>query len=220
MGSNKNKDSSPSHYVTLSNFKIDRYEVTYAQYDSCVQKGICSKAHYDDGKCYIWTDAGIKKAIVPQKYRSPDYPVVCVTWHQANRYCRYKGKRLPTEAEWEYAALAGSQNNFSWGNSIQSNSSMGVSGTNKSPSKTGCFPPNGWGICDMTGNVWEWTKDRYERDYYEVSDTINPQGSTVGRFRVIRGGGWYSTQQQLEIKNRQWFTPEAGEVSIGIRCAK
>jgi formylglycine-generating enzyme required for sulfatase activity len=220
MGSDENGDSSPSHSVTLSMYKIDKYEVTYAQYDSCVKKGICTKPHYDDGKCYIWTNSGIKKATVPLKYRSPDYPVVCVTWHQARQYCRYKGKRLPTEAEWEYAALAGTQNKYSTGNSAQPNSSIGKLEEKKSPSKTGSCLPNDWGIHDMTGNVWEWTKDRYEKDYYEVSDTLNPQGPKVGRFRVIRGGGWYSTEKQLEVKYRQWFTPEAGEVSIGIRCAK
>jgi len=213
------EDEAPAHSVTLSPFTIDAYEVSYAMYDSCVKKGVCSEAHYDDGRCIMWTSGGIKKVHVPQKYRSPDYPVVCVSWYQARQYCSFKGKRLPTEAQWEYAALAGSKNSYAWGNQSP-NSSQCAQASDNRPAKSGSFRPNGWGIYDMTGNVWEWTSDRYERDYYTVSEKDNPSGPPVGRYRVIRGGGWYSSQKQLRIKNRQWFVPEYGEVSIGVRCVK
>lgn len=213
------KDETPAHTVTLSPFKIDAYEVSYAMYDSCVKKGACSKAHYDDGKCIMWTSTGIKKVYVPKKYRSPDYPVVCISWRQARQYCRFKGKRLPTEAQWEYAALAGSKNSYTWGNQSP-NSSQCTRASDNKPARPGSYSPNGWGIYDMTGNVWEWTDDRYERDYYTVSEKENPSGPPVGQYRVIRGGGWYSSPKQLRIKNRQWFAPEYGEVSIGVRCVK
>ena len=72
----------------------------------------------------------------------------------------------------------------------------------------------------MTGNVWEWTQDRYQRDYYKYSEGKATSGPPVGRYRTIRGGGWYSGRKQLRVKNRQWFVPECGEVSIGIRCVK
>ena len=220
MGSdNGEKDEAPAHKVTLYPYKIDTYEVSYAMYDSCVKQGACSKPHYDDGKCIMWTSSGIKKVKVPVKYRSPDYPVVCVTWHQARQYCRFKGKRLPSEAQWEYAALAGKKKKYTWGNQSP-NKSLCTQPSNNKPAKSGSYKPNGWGIYDMTGNVWEWTNDWYERDYYKISKKENPSGSPVGRYRAIRGGGWYSTRKQLRIKNRQWFAPEYGEISIGVRCVK
>ncbi len=220
MGTNKGEeDESPIHEVTLSEYKIDKYEVSYAMYDTCVKRGICTPPHYDDGKCFMWTSQGIKRIQVPYKYRSPEYPVVCVSWKQARQYCQFKGKKLPTEAQWEKAALANTLNKYSWGNDEPSSSRCTAS-SNNSPLKPGSFKPNAQGIFDMTGNVWEWTHDRYERDYYQSSETHNPQGPYVGRYRVIRGGGWYSNKNQLRIKNRHWFAPELGEVSIGIRCAK
>jgi formylglycine-generating enzyme required for sulfatase activity len=72
----------------------------------------------------------------------------------------------------------------------------------------------------MTGNVWEWVSDHSARDYYSVSPSADPQGAEVGQYRVIRGGGWYSTAQQLRIKNRHWFEPNFSEVSIGFRCGR
>lgn len=220
MGNNNGgEDEAPAHPITLSSYKVDTYEVSYAMYDSCVNQGACSPAHYDDGKCLIWTSSGIRKVRIRKKYRSSDYPVVCVSWYQASQYCRFKGKMLPTEAQWEYAALAGSRKKHSWGNQPPT-SSRCVQPSNNKPAKIGSFNPNGWGIYDMTGNVWEWTRDRYEKDYYKVSEKKDPSGPSVGRYRVIRGGGWYSTPKQFRIKNRQWFAPESGEVSIGIRCVK
>jgi formylglycine-generating enzyme required for sulfatase activity len=72
----------------------------------------------------------------------------------------------------------------------------------------------------MSGNVWEWVNDRYQHDYYTVSETRDPQGPDAGQYRVIRGGGWYSGPMQLRTTNRHWFEPNFGEVSIGFRCAK
>ncbi|MBD3344772.1 MAG: SUMF1/EgtB/PvdO family nonheme iron enzyme [Chitinivibrionales bacterium] len=220
MGSDKGEaDESPRHQVALSPFKIDRFEVTHAQYDSCVKRGACTPAHYDDGNCLIWTGSGFKRVRVPAKYRNPDYPVVCVTWQQARQYCRAHGKELPSEAQWEYAALARSGNKYSWGNSAPSQSRC-ASPSLRRPQKNGSFQPNKWNIHDMTGNVWEWTNDRYQKDYYAWSVDKDPRSPGVGRYRVIRGGGWYSSPNQLRIKNRHWFSPTHAEVSIGFRCAK
>lgn len=220
MGSeNGEEDERPSHSVQVSAFNIDKYEVSYAQYDTCVKKGVCSPPHYDDLRCIIWTSSGPRKVAVPKKYRSFEYPVVCVSWQQAKQYCRYMGKRLPTEAEWEYAALAGSYSLYSWGNAAPSESMCTPSSLNR-PQKSGSYPANRWGLYDMTGNVWEWVEDRYQKDYYREHSLKDPAGPSVGRYRVIRGGGWYSEPAQLRIKNRQLFIPEYGEASTGIRCAK
>ena len=213
------KDEQPQHTVTVTAFSIDKYETSYAQYDSCVQKGVCTPPHFSDGKCLMWTSHGLRRVTVPPAYRIRENPVVCVSWHQARAYCRYKGKRLPTEAQWEYAALAGGRKKYSWG-SNRPDPSKCTHPQNRKPKKSGSFASNSRALYDMTGNVWEWTADRYEHNYYSYSEQDNPKGPSVGRYRTIRGGGWYSTEQQLRIKNRQWFVPEYGEVSIGIRCVK
>ncbi len=220
MGGNSGEsDEKPAHEVFLPAFKIDKHEVSRKEYEECVKSGRCKPAHYSDGKCHMWTSKGPKKVRVPSKYQSPNYPVVCVSWYQARDYCRTKGKRLPTEAEWEKAALAGTKNKYAWGDSNPS-SSQCATPSSGAPSSVGSFSANKYQIKDMTGNVWEWVNDRYERDYYHHSDKTSPKGPPVGRFRVIRGGGWYSGVKQLRIKNRQWFVGEGGEVSVGFRCAK
>jgi formylglycine-generating enzyme required for sulfatase activity len=220
MGSKSgDPDEAPEHSVSLSAFSIDKTEVTAAQYDSCVRAGACTAAHYTDGTCEIWTNSGFSRVRVPDKLRSPTYPVVCVTWYQAQSYCRYKSKRLPTEAQWEYAALARRKGGYTWGD-LPPNSSRCISAQQMHPAAVGSYPPNGFGISDMTGNVWEWSADRYANDYYGASPAMDPAGPDVGQYRVVRGGGWYSTPTQLRIKNRQWFEPNFSEVSLGFRCVR
>ena len=113
---NGEPNESPRHTVTLSRYAIDKYEVTKAQYDSCVTSGACAPAHYDDGACVAWTGRDFKNVRVPRSLRNARYPVACVTWFQAGQYCRSVGKKLPTEAQWEYAALASRETDYSWGN--------------------------------------------------------------------------------------------------------
>ena len=206
--------------MTLASFAIDSTEVTVARYDSCVQAGACSPAHLTDGKCVIWTGGGFSSFDVPAGFRSADRPVMCVTWFQARDFCRFTGARLPTEAEWEYAALAGRPGAvYAWGNALPDASRCAQ------PSEHGARPvgscgANPWGLCDMTGNVWEWTADRYRPDQYSIADAVDPSGPDAGLYRVIRGGGWYSAARQLRIKNRHWFEPSFAEASIGFRCAQ
>jgi formylglycine-generating enzyme required for sulfatase activity len=218
MGDNSGEsDELPEHEVTLSSYKIDQHEITYAQYDSCVQSGKCTKAHYDDNSCLVWNGQRFQKTIVPLGYRDPSYPVVCVSWHQAQTFCRSKGMKLPTEAQWEYAARAGERNRYSWGNAAPTNERCPMA--NNGPESIGSYQPNKWGLYDMTGNVWEWTIDFYEKGYYSISETQNPTGPGAGLYRVIRGGGWYSGAPQLKISNRHWFSPDFSEASLGFRCA-
>ncbi len=220
MGGTKGeRDETPVHRVTVASFKMDRYEVTKASYDSCIAQGACTQAHYFDGKCIMWSASGLRKVRVPRQHISPERSVVCVDWYQARQYCQLKGKRLPTEAEWEYAALGGDSGTYSWGNERPDQGKYPAPPAN-GPVKPGKYEPNGYGLYDMTGNVWEWTSDRYGQSYYEESEKENPKGPSVGRYRVIRGGGWYSGTQQLRVRNRQWFVPEYGEVSVGFRCVE
>lgn len=210
-------DERPAHEVTLSPFKIGKYEVSVAQYDSCVRSGACTPAHYDDGKCLAWGGNAFKSVTVPSSFRKPDYPVVCVSWHQAVAYCRSKGMKLPTEAQWEYAARAGTNTNYYWGDASPSKNHCAW---NNRPDSIGKFKPNRWGLYDMTGNVWEWTNDNYDKNFYAFSESKDPKGPGAGFYRVVRGGGYYSTPSQLRVSNRHWFSPDFAEISLGFRCAK
>lgn len=214
---NGEADEKPEHKVTLSSFEIDKNEITEAQYEACVRSGKCTSAHYTDGKCLAWTPDGFRNVGVPFTRRNPDFPVVCVTWFQAQAYCQAQNKYLPTEAQWEYAASIGKKYKYSWGDNTPSSSLCAMS-SNQKPNKVGSFNPNDFGLNDMTGNVWEWTSDFYAKDYYSFSRSDNPPGPEAGHYRVVRGGGWYSNAEQLRITNRNWFSPDFAEVSIGFRC--
>ena len=220
MGSlGQDPDEQPAHPVTLNPYIIDKYEVSTEQYAQCVQQHKCTPAHYDDGACTIWDGKAFLRVTVPKALRSPKSPVVCVSWRQAQEYCLAQGKRLPTEAQWEHAAKGGRGNAYSWGDQTPSAATC-TQAVNRAPKPCGSFTANGYGLFDMTGNVWEWTADRYQKDYYAVAESINPTGPPAGLYRVVRGGGWYSNAGQLRITNRHWFEPSYSEVSIGFRCAK
>jgi formylglycine-generating enzyme required for sulfatase activity len=217
MGTSDGKtNEAPEHQVELSSFSIDALEVTSAQYDSCVNAGVCAPAHDSDGQCIAWNGRNFIRARIVRQDKDAELPVVCVTWYQARDYCNYKGKKLPSEAQWEYSALSGRKATFSWGDE-RPDATRCAQGK---PKKAGSFIANPWGLFDMTGNVWEWVSDRYQSDYYLTSEPADPEGPDAGQYRVIRGGGWYSDPEQLRIKNRHWFEPNFGEVSIGFRCAK
>jgi formylglycine-generating enzyme required for sulfatase activity len=220
MGSETGNDNEkPIHSVTLEFYRIDKRQVSNKDYDECVTAGKCSKPHYKDGSCFLWTNQGLSKITPHAELLEPDNPVVCVSWKQANDYCKFRGSRLPTEAEWEYAATNGGKTVYSWGDDrpnpeksrYKSRSTVSVY-TNK--------PVGAYNLIDMNGNVWEWVSDKYEQNYYNYSPQKDPKGASVGRFNVIRGGGWYSDEKALRSANRHWFSPESAEISIGIRCAK
>jgi formylglycine-generating enzyme required for sulfatase activity len=220
MGCEQGEDDEiPVHTVQLSGFKISVREITEAQYDSCVQCGKCTPAHYDDGKCFQWTGSKFSLIKVPAQFRKPSYPVVCVSWHQALAYCRSQGMTLPSEAQWEYAATSGVKRTYSWGEELPTARNCTMDGSNH-PLSVESHASNDWGLFDMTGNVWEWTSDFYSRDAYTVPQMNDPKGPDAGLYRVIRGGGWYSNKNQLRVTNRHWFTPDLAEVSIGFRCVR
>jgi formylglycine-generating enzyme required for sulfatase activity len=211
-------DEKPVHSVTLSSYSIDKKEITNEDYDKCVKSGSCSKAHYTDSTCFVWSSKGLKKTKMPARFAESSKPVVCVSWYQARKYCKWAGKRLPSEAEWEYAATNGGKQGYSTGESTPSKDAAQYK--QRETAKTGSFSTGAYDLSDMCGNGWEWVNDRYESEYYRYSEKKNPKGPAVGRFRVVRGGGWYSSSAQLRGSNRHWFAPEAPEASVGFRCAK
>jgi formylglycine-generating enzyme required for sulfatase activity len=175
-------DESPYHEVNLSAFKIDKYEVTAGQYKACVDAGKCMAA--DTGGSCNYGSSGRDL-----------HPINCVDWTQANAYCQWAGKRLPTEAEWEKAARGTDGRKYPWGNTgldcdhaVMSVSPCSNSSTQPVGSKPlGASP---YGAEDMIGNVWEWASDWYSSSYYSSSPANDPQGPASGTYRVVRGGSW------------------------------
>ena len=222
MGSeNGDDDEKPVHQVMVSGFYMDRTEVTNKHYDACVQAGECLPAHYDDTSAYvIWKGRKWKKGIVEQEFRGPRQPVIAVTWEQAKTYCRWRGCRLPTEAEWEYACRARRTMKYYW--DYDSNGEHAWYGEN-SDNRThpvGQKKPNNRGLYDMSGNVWEWCSDWYGKNYYQVSPLQNPQGPDSGDRRVLRGGSWNLSRNRLRCTYRYRHDPDFRNDLLGFRCVR
>ena len=203
----------PPHAVELSTFWLDTFEVTGEQYRRCVDAGECTQAD-DTPKC----NEG--------KPGRDQHPVNCVDWQEANTYCLWAGKRLPTEAEWEKAARGDDGRLFPWGDTpgpfsiprrLNWNNEVG------STMPVGSYPSgvSFYGIHDMAGNVNEWTADLYGPDYYDNSPARDPQGPSEGLLRVARGGGWEIGQkaEAVVVTVRDAQNPTTRHHTVGFRCA-
>ena len=228
MGCNEEVDSdcdadeSPYHKVYLDDYKIDKLEVTMDQYDECVKAGKCTAPNYDDGNCYLSAQTN-DQGVLPETFRGPHHPVVCVNWSQAKDYCASLGKRLPTEAEWEKAARGTDGRKYPWGNDPISSKKYGNFGSD-STMPVGSFPDGAspYGALDMQGNVAEWTADWFGDNYYSESPRENPQGPVSGDARVMRGGSYDYTDSGLRNSFRSGtsYEPTNGVAHTGIRCVK
>jgi len=202
---------SPKHKVKISSFYIDTHEVTNIEYYR-----FCKETNYKLPE--FW---GIEKYKSSLKY--PDYPVVGVSQQDALTYAKYKGKRLPTEAEWEYAARGGlADKKYSNGDNFIDCIDLKkifVNGV-RHPYKVMSGNPNNYGIYGMSGNVREWVNDIYDKDYYKKSPSVNPKGPKTGRLSVVRGGGWKSGSSCKKVYLRNALRGSWVDIAIGFRCAK
>ena len=207
------EDELPVHKVTLDAFYMDTHEVTVGQF-----KQFVNQTGYDYD--HMWDDVA--------KY-SPgdDYPMIYVNWNDATAYAEWAGKRLPTEAEWEYAARGGLVGQrYVWGDDEKLARDYAnyewVEGKDKWElcSPVGSFKPNGYGLYDMAGNVLEWCADRYDGNYYTNSPANNPQGreDSIYKYRVLRGGSWLALTNSLRVAYRPIDNPNSRYIYYGFRC--
>jgi formylglycine-generating enzyme required for sulfatase activity len=199
----------PVHPATVASFWIDRTEVTVAAYRACVDEHACARPERRSATCTF-------------ELGDADLPVSCVHWKDAEAYCRFANKRLPSEIEWEYAAHGPLAVPFPWGatascsNAITLiNDQTGRSCASK-PARVGTHPAGAsvFGVLDMSGNVEEWTSD-----WYSESLTPGP-GPRAGAAHVLRGGGWLSAPSLSRTTTRDWGSALEAGPNVGFRCAR
>ncbi len=206
----EDSDDLPVHLVQITAFEMDVHEVTNAEYAECVYDDVCRAP--------------------PSLDTYDDFPVINVKWYLADAYCTWADKRLPTEAEWEYAARGthhwpSQQHQYPWGDTISDkdanyNNPQGPNGLIEVES----YAPNEYGLYDMSGNVVEWVADRYARNYYQAcvdgNIIVDPPGPAIGADRVLRGGSWRDDEDNLRVSSRFSADPSDYANDIGFRCAR
>ena len=227
MGSERgNANEKPVHKVTLDAFFIDKYEVTNIQYKRCVDIGVCQSPEH----AYSY-------AIV-NYYDNPkfdNYPVLYVDWNQAQTFCKWRGARLPTEAEWEKTARGTDGRIYPWGDEFNgsnlnfcdadcrfewANKSYKDGYLDTAPVGTFTAGVSPYGAYDMAGNVSEWVADWYSSTYYETSPLSNPLGPDGGVSHVLRGGSWINTLLLVRTTYRGVDPNFSSGNTYGFRCAR
>jgi len=215
-------DEHPQHTVYVSEFWIDKAEVTNAQYRNCVEAGACRAPTTCDWGEPTYSDSS-----------KTDHPVVCVSWQDAKAYCEWAGKQLPTEAEWEKAARGTDGRKYPWGDDFDGSKvnfcdvnceyNHRDSGADDGYQRTApveSYPEGAspYGALDMAGNVWEWCQDWYSANYYASSPQHDPQGPGSGSSRVVRGGSWSRLERLVRAADRDGDVPVSRYYVLGFRC--
>lgn len=210
MGTNDptREDENPEHMVQVAEFYLDKTEVTNLQYKEFISvTGHRAPSHWRNN---TFPDA-----------RKSDHPVVNVSWEDAKVYAAWVGKRLPTEAEWERAALGEGRFDYPWGRSCNPDCANYDNADGKTTPvehhNRGVSPVGVW---DMCGNVGEWVNDWYDSRYYQVSPDTDPKGPEGGYQKVHRGGGYHENRMGIRGKSRHFAMPSASQDYIGFRCAR
>ena len=212
MGSDRNPSVLPVTEITLKDYELSKTPVTNAQYKACVDAGACTPS-----------------VVRAQQFEPADHPMANVTWAQANAYAKFVGGRLPSESEWEFAALNRGQSRMHpWGEAEATCDyavikEMGVDGCGRESAWPVCSKPKGntqQGLCDMAGNVWQWVADAYSPSLAGIpTDGTARPGETVRR--MARGGAW-SLPAESAMSHRREFAPNAEFICkyIGFRVAR
>jgi formylglycine-generating enzyme len=221
---------SPIHEVYIDDFLIDETSVTNSEFSKFVnetnyvtdaeRKG--SAMGYENGEMKEILELSWKTYSIEQRGH---HPVVLVSWNDANNFAKWAGKRLPTEAEWEKAARGGLiQKLYPWGNNepLQETCNWGKQTENFPPTtNVKTFAPNGYGLYDMAGNVWNWCNDWFGENFYSTTNTDNPTGAENGITKVRRGASFNIIQTfRLRCSNRGAYKQDAFAINIGFRCVK
>ena len=217
-------DEEPVHRVTLSSYWIDKYEVTSSNFSIFLNKNK-NEAHR-----FIEITPSVTIELVNNIYQPrkgvENYPVNRVSWFGADAYCRWKGKRLPTEAEWEKAARGTDKRIFPWGNEFPDNSRATYRRKFNEQGFQVMEPVDGmkhgvspYGAHHMAGNVWEWVSDWFDATVYQDENRKDPQGPESGTSKVLRGGNWYYKAYYMRTTYRFNEKPEIFKVWQGFRCA-
>ena len=195
MGGNDESDQMPTHKVFLDSYFIDRTEVTQRDFKKSM-------------------------GFNPSRHLNPNLPVESVNWYEADKYCKRKAKRLPTEAEWEKAARGKTRTSFFWGNELAEKFTWFLKNSNNETHLVATKKPNLFGLYDMSGNVWEWVSDWYAKDYYSRAPYLNPKGPDEGKFKVQRGGSWSNSLNYHKSSYRMVYGPLGRDEFNGFRCAE
>ena len=204
------EDEKPQHKVTISkSFYMGKFEVTQGQWKKVMGEGFLGIGENN-----------------PSTFKScgDDCPVETVSWNDVQEFIQKLNEkegsnkyRLPTEAEWEYSARAGSKTKYYWGETINDWYLWYDNNSGKATHPVGKKKPNAWGLYDMTGNVWEWVGDWYGSDYYKNASGNDPKGSNSGEYRVLRGGSWYINASYSCLSSRYYGNPDGRGSSRGVR---
>lgn len=229
-------EETPRHKVYEDAFYIDTHEVTNRLFAEFLN-GVKPEKETRMSWVVIRDDIGYEERTWPAEIvfvdgeYAPvkgfeDYPVIAVSWRSADAYCAWAGERLPTEAEWEKAARGGIKGAlYPWGDSLPTGGVVFKRSwsDNYYPApvgKVGSYHPNGYGIYDMAGNVWEWCSDWYDPNYYKVSPRKNPEGPPPTGLKALRGGSWANPGIMLRVAYRGVNHPDHFDSGVGFRCVK
>ncbi|MDO6808732.1 SUMF1/EgtB/PvdO family nonheme iron enzyme [Zobellia galactanivorans] len=224
MGNDSKHDEKPIHQVKIKDFYIGKYEVTNKQYAEFLN------ANRQNEELINWIDlskyCGIElvNEIFKPKKGMGNKPVIEISWYGANSYAKWVGGRLPTEAEWEYAAKGGAKSNdykYSGSNDLNEVGWYGEKGLEKitGAKEVGTKKANELGIYDMTGNVWEWCQDKWHSDYTNAPSNGSAWLEGNSEWVVIRGGGWYEFENYCLVTHRNYTFRNTDNSTIGFRVA-
>lgn len=196
----------PAHTVHIDPFYIDIHEVTNADYKIYLETTNYEKPEFWDNP----------------DFNDPKQPVVGVNWKDAVNYCTWKGKRLPTEAEWEKASRGKRPIEYPWGNEPPDGKKLNYNEENKKPLPVGSYEAgkSDYGVYDLSGNVAEWINDYHWALYYLFSGKTNPKGAKSGPYKVVRGGHWRSVAYDVRMTQRNASAPTVKSETLGFRCVK